>query len=439
MALANVALTDTFDQWRVKTNQLIIYTDQVDAIAQQAANSVNSAVFTASNLAADIVFANSAFQNTINTFVGNVVNNYIATSDFPNVRNTANTAQTVSILSFNTANLAFIVANNASNTANVFAANAAGIIADTLASNTVFLDTVNSVAEILVSNYLSNTDVYAVLDQANLAFDQSNAAYNQSNTAYDQSNLAFSLAQTAFGQSNTANVNANAVYNLAISANNLSNAAFIAANSANTRVDGAYTLAQTAYDHGSDASVSANAYTRVFANSVGSAANAYALTIVTASNNYANSIGTSGNTYAVSIGTSANTFANTKLANTTGSVFGGNLIVAGTVRISQGGLIETRTTMAANDIDLSTGSYFTKTISGTTTLTVSNVPVTGNGASFILDLTNGGSATITWWSGVKWAGGTAPTLTTSGRDSLGFYTHDGGTTWTGLILGKDIK
>lgn len=409
MPLANVSLTDTFDTWRVRTNQLIIYTDQVDAIAQQAANTVNSAVFTASNLAADIVFANSAFQNTINTFVGNVVNNYIATSDFPNVRNTANTAQTVSILSYNTANLAFIVANNASNTANIFAANAAGIIADTLASNTVFLDTVNAVAEILVENYLSNTDVYAVLDQANLAFDQSNAAYNQSNTAYDQSNLAFSLAQTAFGQSNTANVNANAVYNIAISANNLSNAAFILANVANL-------TAQSAYDRSSDVAIAANAYSRVFANSVGTAANAN-LSVATVS---------------------ANTFANTKLANTSGT-FGGNLLIAGTLTASQGGVFETRVTMAANNIDVSTGSYFTKTISGATTLTVSNVPSTGTSASFILDLTNGGSATITWWSGVKWAGGTAPTLTTSGRDSLGFYTYDNGTTWTGLILGKDIK
>lgn len=40
---------------------------------------------------------------------------------------------------------------------------------------------------------------------------------------------------------------------------------------------------------------------------------------------------------------------------------------------------------------------------------------------------------------MKWAGGTAPTLTASGRDALGFYTYDGGTTWTGLVLGKDIK
>lgn len=103
------------------------------------------------------------------------------------------------------------------------------------------------------------------------------------------------------------------------------------------------------------------------------------------------------------------------------------------------GTRETKVAMAANDIDLSTANYFTKTISGATTLTVSNVPASGTTASFILDLTNGGSATITWWSGVKWAGGTAPTLTASGRDVLGFFTHDAGTTWTGLVLGKDVK
>lgn len=100
---------------------------------------------------------------------------------------------------------------------------------------------------------------------------------------------------------------------------------------------------------------------------------------------------------------------------------------------------ETKVAMPANNVDLLTGNFFTKTITTATTLTVSNVPTTGNAASFILDLTNGGAGTITWWSGVKWAGGTAPTLTASGRDVLGFFTHDGGTTWTGLLLGKDVK
>lgn len=103
------------------------------------------------------------------------------------------------------------------------------------------------------------------------------------------------------------------------------------------------------------------------------------------------------------------------------------------------GLREVKVAMAANNIDVAAGNLFTKTISGATTLTVSNVPGTGVLATFLLDLTNGGSAAITWWSGVKWAGGAAPALTASGRDVLGFYTHDGGTTWTGLLLGKDVK
>ena len=104
-----------------------------------------------------------------------------------------------------------------------------------------------------------------------------------------------------------------------------------------------------------------------------------------------------------------------------------------------GGLREAKVAMAANDISCTAGNYFTKTISTATTLTVSNVPTTGTAASFLLDLTNGGAGTITWWSGVKWAAGTAPTLTASGRDVLGFFTHDGGTTWSGLVLAKDIK
>ena len=95
--------------------------------------------------------------------------------------------------------------------------------------------------------------------------------------------------------------------------------------------------------------------------------------------------------------------------------------------------------MLANDINLNTGNFFTKTVSTNTTFTVSNTPATGTTASFILELTNGGVGTITWWSGVKWAGGIAPTLTVSGVDILGFYTHDGGTTWRGLVLAKDSK
>ena len=101
-------------------------------------------------------------------------------------------------------------------------------------------------------------------------------------------------------------------------------------------------------------------------------------------------------------------------------------------------IVETKSVIANSYIDVNSGNYFTKTISSATTFTI-NATSSGNVSSFILELTNAGSATITWFSGVKWAGGTAPTLTSSGVDILGFYTHDGGTTWRGMVLAKDSK
>lgn len=112
------------------------------------------------------------------------------------------------------------------------------------------------------------------------------------------------------------------------------------------------------------------------------------------------------------------------------------------------GSYETRVAMGALDVDLSLGSYFTKTLTaGATTFTVSNIPASGTVGSFILDLTNAGLATITWTlsvaaggtSTVKWVSGTAPSsLTASGRDSFGFYTYDAGATWTGYVIGKGL-
>lgn len=100
------------------------------------------------------------------------------------------------------------------------------------------------------------------------------------------------------------------------------------------------------------------------------------------------------------------------------------------------GTKETQVAMAASNIDLSLGNYFTKTISATTTLTVTNVASSGSVSAFILQLTNGGSQTVNWFSGVDWPNATAPTLTTSGVDVLAFFTYDGGTTWYGFVLGQ---
>lgn len=90
------------------------------------------------------------------------------------------------------------------------------------------------------------------------------------------------------------------------------------------------------------------------------------------------------------------------------------------------GSINTNTT-----IDWSLGSYVTATIAGALTFTFSNPAPSGKACVAYLQLTNGGSAVITWPGSVTWSGGTAPTLRTSGVDLLRFYTQDGGTAWFG--------
>ena len=95
------------------------------------------------------------------------------------------------------------------------------------------------------------------------------------------------------------------------------------------------------------------------------------------------------------------------------------------------------TAMGANDMDLSAGEYFSKTISGNTTLTFSNIP--SGYCGWVLEITNGGSATVTWPASVKWGGGVAAVLTTAGVDILVFTTDDGGTTVRAGIFSTDNK
>lgn len=81
-------------------------------------------------------------------------------------------------------------------------------------------------------------------------------------------------------------------------------------------------------------------------------------------------------------------------------------------------------------IDLSAATYFYCTVStGATTFAGSNNAPSGKVSSFVLELTNGGSQTVTWMAGTKWPAGTAPTLTASGVDLLVCSTRDGAVTW----------
>jgi len=103
-----------------------------------------------------------------------------------------------------------------------------------------------------------------------------------------------------------------------------------------------------------------------------------------------------------------------------------------TTLYANGPYSETIITVGALAIDCGTGNYFIKTINGNSTFTVSNVP-SSRAYAFTLELTHT-SGTITWFSGVEWPNGTAPTLTTGKTHLFMFVTDDGGTRWRASSL-----
>ena len=84
-------------------------------------------------------------------------------------------------------------------------------------------------------------------------------------------------------------------------------------------------------------------------------------------------------------------------------------------------------------VDCATGSYFTKTITGATTFTFTNVP-SGVAYAFTFEVTLNGSNAITWPGSVKWPADTAPTITDGKTQVFVFLTDDGGTRWRGSSL-----
>jgi hypothetical protein len=122
---------------------------------------------------------------------------------------------------------------------------------------------------------------------------------------------------------------------------------------------------------------------------------------------------------------------------------GGNLYVGGTATAQMMGYSLKTNALGSGSgnrtIDINLGNYVTATTTGTTTWTFSNPAASPNASGFVLELTNGGSAAQNWPGGIRWPGGTAPTLTASGVDILTFITDDGGTNWRGVASMLDSK
>lgn len=87
-------------------------------------------------------------------------------------------------------------------------------------------------------------------------------------------------------------------------------------------------------------------------------------------------------------------------------------------------------------LDLSTGTTFSFTPSGSTTVSFTNPPATGIAIGFSVEIVGDASA-ITWPSSIKWHLATAPTATAT-KELYTFVTTDGGTTYYGKKAAEGI-
>jgi hypothetical protein len=93
----------------------------------------------------------------------------------------------------------------------------------------------------------------------------------------------------------------------------------------------------------------------------------------------------------------------------------------------------------AQSLDLSAGQYFTLTVSGALTLSITNPPAGQFAYGIILRITNGGSSVITWPASVKWPSASAPVLTAAGIDIIVLLSDDNGVTFKGILAAKDVR
>ena len=109
-------------------------------------------------------------------------------------------------------------------------------------------------------------------------------------------------------------------------------------------------------------------------------------------------------------------------------------------------LVETKTAPAISSgtltLNCSLGNVFAVSLNAAiTTLTISNIPTTGNAFGITLAFTMDGTArAVTWGASIKWASGTAPTLTSTNAkvDIFVLTTWDGGTTWYAMVGGQNF-
>lgn len=177
----------------------------------------------------------------------------------------------------------------------------------------------------------------------------------------------------------------------------------------------------------------------VLTNATGTATGLTAGNVVTNAN-LTGAITSVGN--AASLGSFTSSQLATALTDETGTganVFG----VQPTLTSNIQSTVATNAASGTNTFNMATGNVQNFTFSGSSasdsvTFALSNITTN---QIFIISVTqnSGGSGTVTWFSTIKWVGGTVPTLTTtaSKRDTFGFICTGSGT-YDGFIIGQNI-
>lgn len=119
--------------------------------------------------------------------------------------------------------------------------------------------------------------------------------------------------------------------------------------------------------------------------------------------------------------------------------------LTGYAALSTGGgqeTVSTANSTTTTTLNLANANVFNITLVGNTTFAFSGA-TSGKACAISLYLKQDGtgSRTVAWPASVKWAGGTAPTLTTTAnaQDILVFETLNGGTTWFGSLVGANFS
>lgn len=88
------------------------------------------------------------------------------------------------------------------------------------------------------------------------------------------------------------------------------------------------------------------------------------------------------------------------------------------------------------NISSANGNIVKITITGNSAINLSTGETnSGTSTCLTMFMVNGGSFIISWGANIKWDGGSAPTLSTTGTDMITFITIDNGATWYGLLNG----